>query len=116
MKRLFTYIFIALLPLLCSTQLFAQEKHKSALLFNNTTINLGHIEEDGGSVASFFEAVNTSNSTIEVKNIATTCGCTTAEYSKKMIPAGENFRFKVIFNPLNRPGRFEKQIFIEVSD
>ena len=116
MKRLFTYIFIALLPLLCSTQLFAQEKHKSALLFNNTTINLGHIEEDGGSVSSFFEAVNTSNSIIEVKNISTTCGCTTAEYSKKMIPAGENFRFKVIFNPLNRPGRFEKQIFIEVSD
>ena len=116
MKSLFKHTFLALLPIIFCTSLFAQEQQKSALLFENTTINLGHIDEDGGSVSCFFEAVNTSKSAIEVKNIITTCGCTTAEYNKKAIRAGENFRFKVIFNPLNRPGRFEKQIFLEASD
>jgi hypothetical protein len=116
MKSLFKHTLLALLPIVFCTSLFAQEQQKSALLFENTTINLGHIDEDGGSVSCFFEAVNTSNGSIEVKNIISTCGCTTAEYDKKPIPAGGNFRFKVIFNPLGRPGRFEKQIFIEVSD
>jgi hypothetical protein len=116
MKHLLTHIFIALLHLVVCTQLFAQEQQKSALLFDLPTIDLGHIEEDGGPVASFFEAVNTSNGTIEVRNISTTCGCTTAVYDKKVIPAGEKFRFKVIFNPLSRPGRIDKQIFVQTSD
>ena len=116
MKRPIIHTFLALALLLVYAPTYAQKPQKSALLFSNTTIDLGHIDEDGGAVASFFEAVNTSKNTIEVENIATTCGCTTAEYNKNIVESGEIFRFKVIFNPLNRPGRIDKQIFVKTLD
>ena len=116
MKHLYKHIFLALLPLIFCNTIFAQEESKSALTFENTTFDFGHIDEDGGAVSCIFTGVNTSNLTIEIEKISTTCGCTTAEYDSKSIPAGGEFSFKVIFNPLNRPGRIDKQIFVLVSD
>ena len=100
----------------CSTSLFAQVEQKSALIFKNATHNFGHIEEEGGAVACRFEAKNSGDSAVEVVEIVTTCGCTTAEYDKKTIAPGATFSFKVVFNPLGRPGRIDKQIFVRVSD
>lgn len=116
MKYLLKYLFWALVVVLSCGEVFAQESTKSALLFQKITHDFGHIDEIGGVVTCSFEGVNTSNYTIEVEKITTTCGCTTAEFEKKPIPAGGKFSFKVAFNPLNRPGRIDKQIFILASD
>ena len=116
MKRLYKYIFLVLLMVACCNVLFAQEATKSVLIFEKNTHDFGHIDEDGGVVSCRFEGVNSSSHTIEVEKIVTTCGCTTVEFNKKPIPAGEKFSFKVAFNPLSRPGRINKQIFIEASD
>ena len=116
MKSLYKHIFLVALALLCCGEIFAQEGTKSALLFEKDTHNFGHIDEEGGVVAHIFEATNTSKTTIEVEKIVTTCGCTTAEYDKKPIPAGGKFSFRVVFNPLARPGRIDKQIYVLASD
>ena len=116
MKSPFRYIFLLLLMVACSTSLFAQVEQKSALIFKNATHDFGHIEEEGGAVACRFEAKNSGDSAVEVVEIVTTCGCTTAEYDKKSIAPGATFSFKVVFNPLGRPGRIDKQIFVRVSD
>jgi hypothetical protein len=110
------HLLFAIFQVICCTTLFASEPIKSALIFQKTTHDFGHIDEERGIVTCKFDGVNTSNSTIEVLKIATTCGCTTAKYSQKVVEAGENFSFEVTFNPLGRPGRIEKEIFLLVSD
>ena len=116
MKHLYKQILLTLLAIVCSCEIFAQEVPQSALRFESDVHNFGYIEEDGGAVSCTFEAQNTSDAPIEVVKITTTCGCTTAEYERRTIPAGGTFSFKVIFNPLNRPGRIDKHIFILASD
>jgi hypothetical protein len=110
------HLLFAIFQVICCTTLFASEPIKSALIFQKTTHDFGHIDEERGIVTCKFDGVNTSNSTIEVLKIATTCGCTTAKYSQKVVEAGENFSFEVTFNPLGRPGRIDKEIFLHVSD
>jgi hypothetical protein len=84
-------------------------------MFSKTTHDFGHINEDDGVVSCRFEAVNNSLETIKIVSITTSCGCTTTRYSTESIPAGGKFSFEVSFNPLNRPGRFDKYIFVETS-
>lgn len=116
MKRLYKQIFLALLIVVSCSEIFAQESTTSALIFQKSVHDFGHIDEEGGAVTSDFEGINTSNRPIEIEKIVTTCGCTTVEFNKKPIPAGGTFSFKVAFNPLNRPGRIDKQIFVLASD
>lgn len=116
MKRLYKQIFLALLIVVSCSEIFAQESTTSALIFQKSVHDFGHIDEEGGAVTSDFEGINTSNHPIEIEKIVTTCGCTTVEFDKKPIPAGGTFSFKVAFNPLNRPGRIDKQIFVLASD
>ena len=116
MKRLYKQIFLALLIVVSCSEIFAQESTTSALIFQKSVHDFGHIDEEGGAVTSDFEGINTSNHPIEIEKIVSTCGCTTVEFDKKPIPAGGTFSFKVAFNPLNRPGRIDKQIFVLASD
>ena len=116
MKRLYKQILVALLMVVCCGEIFAQEPTKSALIFEKSIHDFGHIDEERGAVACRFEGVNTANHSIEIEKIVTTCGCTTVEFDKKPIPAGGTFSFEVVFNPLSRPGRIDKQIFVVASD
>jgi hypothetical protein len=116
MKRLYKHIFLVLILVASCSELFAQEVPRSALIFQNSIHDFGHIDEEGGVVTCSFDGVNTSNYPIEIEKIVTTCGCTTVEFDKKTIPAGGIFSFKVAFSPLNRPGRIDKQIFVLASD
>jgi hypothetical protein len=116
MKHLYKYIFLTLLGVVWCGSLFAQDDVRSALIFRDTTHDFGHIAEEGGAVTCSFVGINTSNNVVEVEKITTTCGCTTVAFDPKPIPAGGEFTFSVAFNPLNRPGRIDKQIFVLVSD
>ena len=115
MKYLFKYILLALLLSTHHFHIFAQNVSECALMFSKTTHDFGHIDEDGGPVSCRFEAVNNTHEAIDIVSITTTCGCTTANYNRESIPAGGKFSFEVSFNPLNRPGRFDKHIFVETS-
>lgn len=86
------------------------------LQFQNTTHNFGHIEEVGGEQLCTFTAKNNGNYSIEVIEIATSCGCTSASYTQGEIKANSLFEVSVRFDPFNRPGRIDKHIFVTVSD
>lgn len=116
MKYLYKYITITIALIACSCSLYAQSSSSSALMFNRCTHDFGHIDEDGGVVSCLFEATNTSSSTIDIISITTTCGCTTAKYDNTSISPGGHFTFEASFNPINRPGRLDKLIFVKTSD
>lgn len=114
-KHLYKYITLLSL-LLTVVSLHAQTPSQSGLRFANDTFDYGHIREEGGAVVCRFEAKNESMADIEVINIVTTCGCTSARYERGMVPAGAQFSFEVSYDPMNRPGRIDKHIFVHTSD
>ena len=116
MKHLYKYAILIITALLTHQHIVAQQSGISALHFTETTYDYGHIAEDGGSVVCSFEAVNTAEHSIEVTKISTTCGCTSAIYESQSVAPGEIFRFEVRYEPMNRPGRIEKDIIVHTSD
>ena len=116
MKHLYKYVIIVVALLLRSVASFAEGELPSGLCFTNDTYDYGHIAEEGGAVRCYFEAVNNSTYNIEIENIVTTCGCTTASYEHSTVAPGKGFSFEVSFDPMNRPGRIDKHIYVHVSD
>jgi hypothetical protein len=115
MQRAIIYICISLITAIFqTTNLHGQGN--SALIFSNTTYDYGHIKEDGGAQQCTFEARNNGHNTIEVINVTTTCGCTSTQFNRGPIAPGESFTLQISFNPMNRPGRIDKQIFVSTSD
>ncbi len=86
------------------------------LQFEQESWDFGTIEEDGGVVTHLFELKNKSSKSVVIYNIGTSCGCTTPEYSRKPISAGERSEVLVNFDPKGRPGKFAKQLYIFSSD
>lgn len=115
MKHLCKYI-LSLLLLLTTTALSSQQPSTSALHFFSLSYDYGHIAEEGGSVRCSFEAENRGYTNIDILNIVTTCGCTSATYEQRSVAPGERFRFEVSYDPMNRPGRIDKHIFVHTSD
>lgn len=110
----FRHILLLLLSLVLSLSALAQ--HHSVLKFENTKIDFGTIDESGGEQTRRFEAINSGTETIVVKEIVSTCDCTVVEYATESIAPNQSFVFDVRYNPWNRPGRFERTIYVWTSD
>lgn len=89
---------------------------QSNLVFESTTLDFGHIAEDGGVVARRAVAENRGDRPIVVVDVVTACGCTTASYSRKPIAPGESFTLDISYNPMDRPGRIDRRISVITSD
>lgn len=113
--KLAQHIYIIIVALLYSVAIHAQPL-ESALQFGSLSHDFGHIREDGGEVECVFTATNNSDSDIYITDITTSCGCTSASYSKDAIAPHATFNLAVQFNPYNRPGRIDKHIFVSTSD
>lgn len=112
MKHLYKYI-VLLLAVLLSTAAYAQSEGVVApLRFDSEVYDYGHISETGGSVACRFVAVNGGERGVVISNVVTSCGCTSARYRRDTIAVGDTVSIAVSFDPLNRPGRIEKSLYV----
>ncbi len=84
----------------------------ASLEFRELSWDFGNIEELGGDVSHTFSFRNDSSSPVVISNVRTTCGCTTPEYVKKPIAAGDESTLTVTFDPRFRPGQFKKDIYV----
>lgn len=85
------------------------------LAIDPMVIDFGYIEEDGGVVTRSFQATNTTSESVIVKEVVSTCDCTVAKYQNVAIEPGASFEFKVSYDPMNRPGRFDRPLYILVE-
>lgn len=99
-------LFYSILLLLISIPSYSQ----NALSFEKSTHNFGKIKENAGIVRTSFSFKNVSSSSIKIQNISVSCGCTSPSWPKGQIEPGATNKIEVTFNPLNRPGEFDKSI------
>lgn len=78
--------------------------------------NFGLIREEDGIREGDFMFVNLGNKPVEISEIRVACGCTGTEYDKKTIEKGDTARIKVFFDPIERPGEFDKGIYVYLKD
>ena len=82
----------------------------SALLFEEVEWNFGTIEEVAGKVSHTFRYRNTSDHSVMIERVYSSCGCTSGEYSRRPLKAGGEGEFVVTFDPTDRGGRVEKTV------
>lgn len=94
---------------------YAQEQ-QSALLFETYEWDFGEIEEADGVVQHTFRFMNVSQDPIQIDNIATSCGCTTVQYSVEPIQGGEQGELTVSFDPARTDGRVLREVEVFTKD
>lgn len=91
----------------------AEAQHaKPNLAFDKVVHNFGELKEDGGTKTYEFKFKNTGGQPLVIHNAKASCGCTTPQWTRTPIPPGGSGYVKAIFNPINRPGAFNKTITI----
>lgn len=83
----------------------------SDLKWDQTTLEF-KAEMGQKRVEAAFQFVNDSDSPVEIRNIQTSCGCTTAELPQKVYQAGERGTLKSIFTIGSRRGQQKKTIIV----
>lgn len=115
MQRLFRISYLILGMLLNFSIVSAAGTEKGEMTFTETMHDFGNVKENGGPVSVEFPFTNTGTSNLVVYDATAECGCTTPEYPKAPIAPGKADKIKVTYNPLGRPGAFEKVITVRCN-
>ena len=86
----------------------------SSLVWKTEEIDLGKIPQ-GKPVTVKFEFTNKGKEAIIISNVATSCGCTVADYAKKPIAANETSTITATYNA-SAPGAFTKTITVTFAN
>ncbi len=85
-----------------------------AIKWKSESIDVGNIPQGKPKVIRF-EFTNTSNKPIIIENVAPSCGCTTADYTKTPILPGKKGFVEASYNAAN-VGAFIKTVNVTTSD
>jgi hypothetical protein len=77
-----------------------------------TEHDFGTFKEEAGKQTFDFIVTNKGNAPLVIQNIVASCGCTTPEWTKTPIPAGGKGKITAIYDPVNRPGPFNKTLSV----
>lgn len=85
---------------------------KATFTIDNKVFDYGNISEDGGLANHTFTIKNTGNDPLIIKQVVASCGCTTPDWTKDPIVTGKTGEIKVAYNPVGRPGPFNKTVSV----
>jgi hypothetical protein len=101
---------ILLLFLMYSSLAFCQVS--KPLQFSEEIFDFGMIIEQAGPVLHEFSFINNSSRPIKIVNVQASCGCTTPDWSKEPVEPGKSGFIQASFNPVGRPGYFNKSLTV----
>lgn len=110
MKKTLAILMLALL-----TVTVAWAATKGRPVFDQTTYDFGTIQESKGPVSHTFQFTNQGDANLTIIEATAQCGCTRPEYSEKPVGPGKKGTVKVTYNPLGRPGSFQKTVTIRTN-
>jgi hypothetical protein len=114
MKKLFTVIVMLMLGAGAYAQTTPAPKKESAVKFNEYVFNFGEVAY-GSDVSHVFTFKNVSTAPVAIKNVATSCGCTTPSYSKEPVMPKKSGQITAKYDS-TRPGPFTKTLTVSVND
>ena len=94
--------------------LSAQQKG-AFISFEKETHDFGKIQESDGKVEYKFEFTNTGSSPLIITNVKASCGCTSPTWTQQPIMPGTKGFVSAVFDPVRRPGSFNKSIIVETN-
>src|ERR1700712_469676 len=83
--------------------------------FESPEHNFGKVREEEGPVVYEFKFTNKGTSPAIITNVQASCGCTTPEWSRDPVQPGKSGFIKAEYNPINRPGVFEKALTVTAN-
>lgn len=83
--------------------------------FVATTYDFGAFDENDGTVTCHFKYVNAGDEPLAIVAARATCGCTTPSYTRESIEPGDTGIVEVSYNPIGRPGRFSKKVYVDFN-
>lgn len=101
-----------LITILCCMLLVLQAMADSKVKFEVDTHDFGTIKESDGDVTYSFKFVNEGDSPLLITRAQASCGCTTPDYPRKPLKAGESGEIKVTYHAKGRPGPFDKSVYV----
>ncbi|MDR1676223.1 MAG: DUF1573 domain-containing protein [Tannerella sp.] len=78
--------------------------------------DFGLIEEEAGFASHVFEVRNTGNAPLLITHVQSSCGCTEPHWTREPIAPGKTGHVEITFDPVNRPGPFQKNVTIFTND
>jgi len=82
------------------------------IVFDEEEHDFSTIKEESGAQSFVFSFTNKGDKPLIIQNIAVSCGCTTADWTKKPVIPGAKGEIKVTYHPENRPGEFQQRICV----
>lgn len=83
--------------------------------FSEKVYDFGKIKEKGGLVTHEFQFVNAGDGNLVILKATAECGCTRPSFSDSPIAPGKSGKIKVSYNPLGRPGSFDKTVTVTTN-
>jgi hypothetical protein len=84
------------------------------ITLNKTIHDFGIVKQNGGNVSATFIITNNTKAPV-VLHVTASCGCTTPQWTKEPIEPGKTGEVVATYNPLGRPGPFDKSITITTT-
>lgn len=89
---------------------------QTGFLFKKTSHSFDSIEEEGGKVQVSFFFKNEGLQTTKITAVNVSCGCTSPIWPKQSIAPGDTGSVIVTYDPMFRPGFFEKFIRVQLDN
>ncbi|MBU8891201.1 MAG: DUF1573 domain-containing protein [Bacteroidales bacterium] len=106
-------LIISLISVLVFVSYVNAQQKGANISFEKEIHDFGKIKEDGGKVEYKFAFTNTGNSPLIITKVKASCGCTSPTWTEKPVMPGQKGFVKAVFDPVRRPGNFNKSISVE---
>lgn len=114
LKRYIPFLGLLLMAV-SSVFLMSADKPKATIKFAEKVYDFGTIREDAGPVTHKFDFVNDGTANLVIVDATAQCGCTTPSYPKNAVAPGKTGQISVTYNPLGRPGAFDKVVTVRTN-
>ena len=108
-------LFILSAMLLAGMSASAQKDFGGVVRFDRTVHDFGKVDTRDGAVNCSFNVTNISEAPLTIFAVTTTCGCTSAAWTRSDIAPGADGRIDVTFTNDEGPYPFDKTLTVYLS-
>jgi hypothetical protein len=84
----------------------------ATIVFDRDEHDFGTIRESDGKASTVFTFVNKSDKPLLIKDVKTSCGCTTPEWTKEPVAPGQKGYIRATYDPTGRIYVFERTLTV----